>query len=409
MAGLHTYDPRWDQARVTGDSTRVYTDDGIVIATDFEGGNGAHIRPLGNDRYALALEPEPGNHRFSGFSYYYCVGVRNRRHNPRTVRICLRAKTPGNEAFGTGIRHAVIRRGGSWYHLDAKDIQPVPGCDDCLSLDIPLPGAGEPDSTLFVSDFHWWPYSEVVDYMHGLDGVLVREIGRSFLGRPIYAVEIGPPDAPRLVHAQTPQPSEMGHLACRAMIDWLCSDDPVAAPMRTRFRLCFIPVTNPDGAVLGHGVSDAQGRFPYFEGHLAAAGDPAATPETVAVWQYLQEQRPVLFWEWHSNNWDRRPGHMLLRYRPELLADTSRRRTWQDVDRRLLALPNTHHGNWTSHTEGIYQQSIGFQATTRLGAISCMIKQHDKYPLKQSRDHAIACLKEAAAALWYQGSQVKGE
>lgn len=41
---------------------------------------------------------------------------------------------------------------------------------------------------------------------------------------------------------------------------------------------------------------------------------------------------------------------------------------------------------------------MGFQSITCLGAISCMIKHHDKFPLAQSRDHAVACLKAAAAA-----------
>jgi hypothetical protein len=232
-----------------------------------------------------------------------------------------------------------------------------------------------------------------------LTDVQVHEIGRSFQNRPIYAVEFGndADDAPCMIHAQTPQPSEMGSLACRAMIDFLCSDTPDAAAIRESFRICFIPMTNPDGTVLGYAVSDAQGRFPYFEGNLAANDDSTATPETVAVWRYLKERRPWLFWDWHSNNWSRRPGHTLLRYRPEMLEDTFLKRIWMELDKRLLDLPNTYHGNWTSHTEGIYQNSMGFQAVTRLGAISCMIKQHDKYPLEQSRAHAIACLKAAAA------------
>jgi hypothetical protein len=254
---------------------------------------------------------------------------------------------------------------------------------------------------LFVSDFHWWPYSEVVDDIRSLDNVRVRVIGHSFRGRPIYAVELGREGAPCMVHAATPQASEMGHLACKAMIEYLRSEDPEAAALRDCFRVCFVPTTNPDGAVLGYGVSDAQGRFPYFEGRLAADGDPDATPEMAAVWRYLEEKRPWLFWEWHSNNWDRRPGHMLLRYRHELLADAARRRLWDDLAERLLSLPDTHHGNWTSAAEGLYQDSLGYQAVTRLGAISCMIKQHDKYPIERSRDHARACLRAAAAA--YRG------
>ena len=105
-----------------------------------------------------------------------------------------------------------------------------------------------------------------------------------------------------------------------------------------------------------------------------------------------------LFWEWHSNNWSRRPGHMLLRYRSELAGDAHTRQLWDAVEERLLGLPNTHHGNFTSHSEGPYQPSIGFQAAVRLGAVACMIKQHEKYSLAESRHHAVACLQAAAAA-----------
>jgi hypothetical protein len=182
------------------------------------------------------------------------------------------------------------------------------------------------------------------------------------------------------------------------MVDFLCSDAPEADAIKRRFRVCFIPMTNPDGTVLGYGVSDAQGRFPFFEGNLAADADPTATPETKAVWRYLSERRPWLFWEWHSNNWARRPGHMLLRYRPELALDARRRGIWERLEETLLSLPETHHGNWTSLTEGSYRTSMGYQAITRLGAIACMIKHHDKFPLEQSRAHAVACLKAAAAA-----------
>ena len=40
---------------------------------------------------------------------------------------------------------------------------------------------------------------------------------------------------------------------------------------------------------------------------------------------------------------------------------------------------------------------MSFQAITRLGATSCKIKHHDKYPLAESQAHAVAGLKAAAA------------
>ena len=233
MTGLAQYDPLWQPVRATGEPTRVYEDDQVLIATDFEGGNGAHIRRLGSGEYAVTLEPEPGEHRFSGRSYYYCVGVRSKRPAASTVRLRLEGHAHGTESFGRDVRHAVLRRGGTWSHLDPSAIRSLG--DDALTLDLPLPAADEPDPVLFVSDFHWWPYSEVAAYvrsLNGVDGVAVREIGRSALGRPLYAVEIGPPGAPCMVHAATPQASEMGHLACRAMIDYVTSPDPEAAAIR---------------------------------------------------------------------------------------------------------------------------------------------------------------------------------
>jgi hypothetical protein len=105
----------------------------------------------------------------------------------------------------------------------------------------------------------------------------------------------------------------------------------------------------------------------------------------------LTKERPWWFIEWHGNNWARRPGHALLRYRPHLLDEPSRRALWESIDDQLLALPDTHHGNWTDHDEGMYQISIGFQAVTRLGCIAHMIKHHDRFPLEDIRNHAIAC------------------
>ena len=397
MAGLAGLNPLWDQSRAEAAPGRIYEDDSVLIATDFEGGNGTDIRRLGPDRYAITLEPEPGSHRFSGRSYYFCFGVRNKRAAPATVRVTVQAQPHANEDFG-GIKHAVVRRGARWSQLDPANVHPAAGQRDALDLDVPLPGAGEPGPTLFLSDFHWWPNSEVVAFLGTLGSGLVRELGRSHMGRPIYVVEMGREGAPCIVNTATPQPSEMGHLACKAMIDYLQSGETEAEAMLDAFRLCFVPVTNPDGLALGYGVSDGQGRFPYFEADQAARGEPTATPEMVLVWRYLETMRPWLFWEWHSNNWHRRPGHMLLRYRHELLASEALRSLWDGLEERLLALPDTHHGNWTSHDEGSYQSSLGFQAITRLGAISCMIKQHDKFPIEQSRDHAVACLKAATQA-----------
>ncbi|MDF2721813.1 MAG: putative carboxypeptidase Zn-dependent [Paenibacillus sp.] len=401
MSLLSVYHPLWDQTRKAEDPSRCFEDDSLLLSTDFECGNGHKLRRIDDDFYELTIEAEPGHHMYSGKGYYFCFGVMNKSNAQRMVRIRIR---PLWEPIWAQLsKHVVLKHRNEWSQLDPSHIHPAGEPAEAIEVELPLPGAvqgNELDNTLFVSNFHWWPYTEMVDYLGKLrpvGGLRVVEIGRSRQGRPLYAVEFGPDDAPCWVHAQTPQPSEMGSLACRALIDYLCSDEPQAVEARSRFKLCFIPMTNPDGTVHGYAVSNTQGRFPFFEAGGAATGEADVSPESVAVWQYLRHRRPSLFWEWHSNNWSRRPGHMLLRYRHDLLEDANRRRLWDDIEEGLLSLADTHHGNWTSRTEGAYQASMGFQTVTRLGAIACMIKQHDKFPLAASSRHAVACLQTALA------------
>lgn len=89
---------------------------------------------------------------------------------------------------------------------------------------------------------------------------------------------------------------------------------------------------------------------------------------------------------------------MLLRYRPSLLAEGDTRTRWETFEGMVEQLPDTHHGNWTSRDEGIYQESIGFMAVTRLGSAAIMIKQHDKFALAECERHAISCFQAAIAA-----------
>lgn len=406
MPGLSTYNSSWDQTRANQAAEYVYEDDSIIIATDFEGGNGNKIQRSGNALYELDLEPEPGDnpYGYSGIAYYVCFGVRSKTRTTQQIHVRLNGKCKGVENFSAQ-KHMVVRRGGRWDQLPAECIRQVmhkgEAVLDSLEIELSLPPVSESDPALFISNFHWWPNSEVAAYLHKLDGAIPVVIGTSFLGKPIYALELGnrSPQAPCMVNAATSQPSEMGHLACRALIDFLLSDDPEAHRILEQFHICFVPAPNPDGNVLGNGLVDAQGRFQYFEGHFAANEDPRASPETVALWQYLKKKNPTLFWEWHSNNWFRRRGNMLLRYRPELINNIEIGRKWRHLDELLLKLPDTFHESWTSHEEGPYQNSLGFQAVTKLGSISHMIKHHDKYPLQETASHAVECLKSAALAL----------
>jgi len=405
MEGLNKYDPVWDQSRHARAEEQGYVlaSDGVLLATDFECGNGRNIRQAGPDSYEIDLEPEPGDHRYGGLSYYYCFGAANIGPHAHRIRVILHSYMGDIEqGIGNGTAHAVVRQGSDWGQLPPENVRSA-GSGNALELTVDLPPCNRPGSVLFLSDFHWHPHTEMVRWVTGLSGerrVRVSVAGTSVSGRDLYRLDLGPEesDAPTIVMAQTPQPSEgVGSWSCRRIVDFLLSGDETAADILKQFHIVVIPATNPDGTVEGLGVSHPSGRFPYFEGKKTADEEPDVLPEMKAVWNVLRTEKPWLFIEWHGNNWKRRPGHMLLRYRPALMEDTARRRIWENIDRRLEAIPDTYHGSWTSWEEGIYQQTIGFMAVTRLQAIAYMIKPHDSFPLDACTEHALRCFQEAVA------------
>ena len=170
MTGIRDCNPIWDNARAQAGVTRIYEDEAVLIATDFEGGNGTDFRLLGENHYALRLEPEPGQHRFENAAYYVNFGIRNKSEEKLEVRVRREAHTHEREDWKDQ-KHMVLRRGGRWSQLDPADLHPVAGLEDTQEVELLLPGSSEEDSTLFVSNFYWWPYSEVVEYVSENEGI----------------------------------------------------------------------------------------------------------------------------------------------------------------------------------------------------------------------------------------------
>lgn len=398
---LRDFGAEWDQTRrIEGIASRSLELDDISMTSEFEGGNGMDMGRIGPDHYFVRCEPDPGEHRFSGKSYYFCFAIRN----PYAVqrKVTVRIAAAGWNYFGSQSQHYVIRRGDSFQVVGSEFCREVHADNetDLLDIDILLPPGDEKDPPV-VSNFHWNRYTELREWLARLPvDTAQREVGRSAGGLPITAVEVGNPSRPAILIAQTSQPSELSSTPIiKAMIEHLLQDAPHIRALREKTRFCFLPMTNPDGQVQGLTVSTPSGRFPVFEGDKAAQADPDTVHEAKVLWGYLSEVRPAIYWEWHSNNWSRRPGHMVLRYRHSLIKDPARQQNWVELEDAILRLPDTHHENFTSHSEGPYQPTMGFQAATQLGCISTMIKNHEKIPIQQSISFGISCLELAAAQL----------
>jgi hypothetical protein len=401
-SGLKTYGKEWDQTRRDEKiASRTLELDDISITSEFEGGNGMDMGRIGPDRYFVRCEPDPGEHRFSGKSYYFCFALWNPL--PITRKVSVQIAAHGWNYFGLQTQHYTARRGNASRVLGAEYCRRIHADNetDLVEIDITLPPGTAEDPVVVVSNFHWNRYTELREWIATLPaGAERKDVGKSADGRPITAVEIGNPSKPAILIAQTSQPSELGCTpVIQAMITHLLQDTGHARSLRDNLRFCFLPMTNPDGQVRGLTVSTPGGRFPVFEGDKAVRGDADTVHEATVLWGYLSSVKPAIYWEWHTNNWSRRPGNMLLRYRHTLIEDPARQRAWAELEDAMLRLPDTHHENFTAHGEGHYQPTMGFQATTQLGAISCIVKHHEKYPIQDSIAFGISCLELAAAQL----------
>jgi hypothetical protein len=400
MSTIARFNPLWEQVKVGVDSTRVFEDDFVEIAGDFEGANAHNIRKLDHNHYYVETEPEPGSHKFSGEGYYVCFGIHFKDPSIKSVRIRFysvgEANTNHRGQIGKDTEHCIIKYNGEYHQLPRENIIVVDQKNDVLDFIIPQPEGAD---TVFVMNFHWWAYSEGIHYFNELcartPGMSSEIIGTSIQGRPLYAYEFGStdPKAHKILITQTMQPSEMGNLIIKLMVDFLVSDDPAARNILRDFRFHFVPYGCPDGSVLGLCVSNSRGDFVGFLAHKAARNDPAAPPEAVAIYRYIEKVKPLIFYEMHSNNWAWRKGHMLIRYRHYLIPDPEKQRLWDHLEERLLELDRMYHENWTDEYDGYYQVIIGFQAALNLGVISSMIKMHDRFEMDILRHDAIDYLK----------------
>ena len=157
------YSPIWDKSRsaITG---RRHENADVVLASNFECGNGFNFRQLGPGSYACDVEPEPGSHIFSDKGYYFCFAVVNKRARDQLVTLQVAG---GQERFGSNTQFVIAKRGAVWSHLPAERILTPPD-DRTIAFQLDLPGAADAGPAVFVSDYHWYPYTEMTAYLKNL-------------------------------------------------------------------------------------------------------------------------------------------------------------------------------------------------------------------------------------------------
>ena len=401
MSSLSTFEDHWDGSRALLGAKYFYEDEEILIATDFECGSGEEILKSEDDTFLMRSETEPGRgHIFEGKSTYFCVGIHNKRKTSRRIRLVISNFTHCLD----DTKYITVRQGvDTWSHLPLEDVtaEVFRSIDRHtqegeLRLSVDLPPWGGRDSALFLSPFHWYCYTDMSRYLSEVADTYpyasLESIGKTFQGRDIPVLNIGEksPDKPRILAVQTLQPSESGHWCCKSIIDYLISEDPEARIIRERNTISLIPHTNPDGTVLGRGMTNSLGQAPQFEGLLASEGQEAAR-ETTLLWNYLKELQPWVYLELHSAYQDWRKKHPFRIYDENLTSDLEVRKLMKRGNDLMLAMPEHEVRLTATHEED--HRTFRIPALKSLNVIPFMLKVHDKFPLKENLEHVLKVFK----------------
>ncbi|NKB67155.1 MAG: hypothetical protein GKR89_08850 [Candidatus Latescibacteria bacterium] len=313
---------------------------GLRFDADFATGSSGPVRLLADGRYEAQPQEEPVEAWFTaaleehfggaGVPREYACNLRIKAERDRQVdlRFCF-TQTNGKNYMAPP--YWIYRR-DCWRPLPAAATVYVPGEYVDVRFSV---AAGE---EVRVANKPFYAPAEIGRQMEDLAGLSplfqLRQYGSTHGGRPLLALETeARPET--IVVGATLQPAEPAARPVLAVAHWLTDRSALSQRLLERFRFCFVPLGNPDGAAAGHSVTNGLGEVPMFSfGHLLE-GRPAPL-ETRHLWTYMEAVEPTAYIEFHTHYQD---NHLhKLNNMAAAWFTPEKRPLAERVDQRLLTL-----------------------------------------------------------------------
>ena len=239
------------------------------IDSQFEGGNFAGCRVLGDSSVTIDIRPEdspPINQ-----SPWYAFRISPRRATRATFSLRFH---DGYARYWPKLSTDLT----TWTRADESTVQIS---EDGESLILTLPLGEQPiyvsGQELLTTEYY---YSWIRD-LASRDDTHSQLLGHSVEGRPIYVARTeNKSEAVILIGRQHP-PEVSGALAMRSFVDTVLGNSELARTFRERFTVIIIPLVNPDGVAHGHWRHNANGV------DLNRDWGPFTQPETQSIAQLL--------------------------------------------------------------------------------------------------------------------------
>lgn len=367
-------------------------DESTEITSDFECGNGEHIRKIGEDHFTLNARKDWGSgDPLNMTSWYFCVRIANKSDRARTLKLDVQ----NINHHGHNQAYVWAKRGDSWDRVPAE-VLPDPDDDWAFRAMVKL-DAGE---TIYLSNSFWYPPSEMATWLSEIsakrpDLCKLDYIGQTAQGRPISALTISDSasteNKKRLLVAASPQASEIGAWACHHLIEFLLGDDPFAGDVRKNWVVDVIPQTNPDGEALGSVMVNSLGENPLFE-FKRIAGGGAGSAESVSLWNWAKRHPPMVYLEYHSYYQANRPFFRPYLFSSELHRSGERKALAKLMAERLLAV-STGPPMIVEVGDQRFSNCFPYQLIERFDTLAHFYKLHFRESLVHNLNQAIRVFK----------------
>jgi hypothetical protein len=272
----------------------------IRLDMDFECANAVLLESPGGNAFSVATRPDRAvdNEQYAMADYYLAVRLHNPNPEPDTARLTYREleyPASGRTLAVWPLFGARAPRVDEWFPLDPERLDIDAAASSC-AVELTVPAG----CALDVSSMYWLSASQAYRQLERhADRVCVQSLGATAQDRSIPLVTLSAQEgaaAPLAVVAATPQCHELGTIAVMGLLESALNG--ALDEVLSRFRLAFLPLTNPDGNALGHCMTNALRQNVVFG--FGAAGTGRAAAECEAVWDYLSAARPSFFLEYHS-------------------------------------------------------------------------------------------------------------
>ena len=351
----------------------LHLDDSVEITNDLECGNADLIRPVGPNHVEIGPRDDgvPHDLQVKGPLSCYNVCVLLRNDAPEALSLTIDVVIPPwllEPGFAKFLRNVYFERDPD----DVRYTQLPPGEDlggrMRFALELPARAA-----RVFSSVPHL-PYSTCVRRLQELScrpGVALRQTGESALGRPVHALELGPPDGrPRVVVTGTLQAGEPSAWAVLAMAEWLLDTEEGRHHLEA-FRIDLVPMPNPDGNVLGRCNVNGEGVLAVLQFAEVAAGKPC-TVETQIAWDYLAQDPPLGTIEFHIHRLANHPSCTMGFPDATLYNDPTRAALTDAVAQRMGTLDEHGRVHRWGVDDAFWSRFCVYHAARRLNVVTCV-------------------------------------